>query len=728
MAQFSANQQATGGVAPWVGHFAADEYVDHGGSYDDASGHEGWCDEGPFFDDWAGAPADTYFDGDADYLPSDDWAGPSGYREAGSPFRPPLPLHSETEGESSGFGRGGRYSSFTALSAEISPDQRLGPQPRAADGFKGQPKSKGRKARPEPRLTVPKGKSDGGRTQPPVGKGKTSPQPTTPKLTSFLEALQWASSLDVVVMESFIMLLGGEPGSMPVEQFNLMSARSLSPVVRDLTVPDANGIVPRHASLIEKTQLWNALTQIAHLEGGAISFSFASTGMNDEPLAGAPDSQAAATTQLATMDSGAQMALLATTITDALRPDTRGLKRSREPETAKYAGVMYQAEDVGDAEFKMLTKMQHRDLLYRYDAKSSGGIPEEEQTTVTQLSAILGKLQDDENPAPDFSVMGPFGDRAARFVTRNSEVTENGEKKRRRVRGPDCYEMWRPSWRIFRGGLLVLDACPEGPLNAYEKNIAALNARFGEHWTIVAFAEQCNRSEKWSKYRQICESQAQAGLPPKYWGPDRPWGAVIHMAATDRDYWEDMIEKPILFGKDKRGIAERVSQLHRKYLPASAVDGYDTMMLIDDYSAPGPYEHRNRNAGKGAHPWSQGEPRGSSTPPTTETAQGRDDQGRLSSIKVDGVWKEFCYRFNRSPGNTGCAEPCPAGRVHRCEICTSTKHGTNEHDNAKKGLGRKADSKGGKGQKSGKGKKASKGQKASNGQQASSDNDGQSQR
>ena len=74
------------------------------------------------------------------------------------------------------------------------------------------------------------------------------------------------------------------------------------------------------------------------------------------------------------------------------------MKRPRELETAKYAGVMYQAEDVGDAEFKLLTKRQHRGLLDFYDEKSSGDIPEEEEPTVH--SAILGKLREDENPCP----------------------------------------------------------------------------------------------------------------------------------------------------------------------------------------------------------------------------------------------------------------------------------------------------------------------------------------
>ena len=57
-------------------------------------------------------------------------------------------------------------------------------------------------------------------------------------------------------------------------------------------------------------------------------------------------------------------------------------------------------------------------------------------------------------------------------------------------------------------------------------------------------------------------------------------------------------------------------------------------------------------------------------------------------MKLYGSWREFCYRYNRG---AGCSDPCPAGRVHRCEICTSDKHGSKDHERSKKGKGGKAD-------------------------------------
>ena len=79
----------------------------------------------------------------------------------------------------------------------------------------------------------------------------------------------------------------------------------------------------------------------------------------------------------------------------------------------------------------------------------------------------------------------------------------------------------------------------------------------------------------------------------------------------------------------------------------------------------------------------------------------RDEQGRLRVFKVGGEIKQFCYTWCRSGGN--CAEPCPEGRLHRCEICTSTRHKTTEHY-PRAGKGKSGKDKDGKGKSKGKGK------------------------
>ena len=339
----------------------------------------------------------------------------------------------------------------------------------------------------------------------------------------------------------------------------------------------------------------------------------------------------------------------------------------------KFEGVLFQEDGDGDVggEFDMLTKPEYRRLYKRYDEISGGGVPAEERPTIKQMSALLGKLREDENPAPDYAVLGPFGNRAAKYVTRAAEVTIGGETKRRRIRGPDSYEDWDPCHRVFRGGMLILDGSPAGPLDAYEKVIRHLARKFPRHWSVIAFAEEACRTEKWPEYREEIEEMVEVGRPPKYWDPRCPWAAVIWMAAHDRNYWEDMVEKPILHGRDEQGAAEYAARQYRSYLPPSAIDGYGAMTNTPDGSVSGPYERRGRTGARA--PWERSTSPGGQAPPE-DNLSARDSAGRLTAIKEGGVVKQFCFNWCR--GKNGCADPCSQGRAHRCELCTSTRHKT----------------------------------------------------
>ena len=204
----------------------------------------------------------------------------------------------------------------------------------------------------------------------------------------------------------------------------------------------------------------------------------------------------------------------------------------------------------------------HRDIMNKYEASSGADVPRAERPSVKQLSAIHGKLYEDENCAPDFRVCGPHGDRAAQVIANTADVVVGGERKRRRVKGPSRFNEWRPCWRIFRTSLLALDACPPGPIDAYERRIETLNMTFPHHWYITAFAEETNRMEEWPFYRQQIEDEVRAGNPPKYWDPERPWAAVTYRASQDRDHWKDHVEKPIAMSVDAPGAAEAVAFVH----------------------------------------------------------------------------------------------------------------------------------------------------------------------
>ena len=55
------------------------------------------------------------------------------------------------------------------------------------------------------------------------------------------------------VYEQLVFVMGGDPQSMPFTDLDYFSAKTLSPIVRDLMPADSQGSVPRHASPLEKS-------------------------------------------------------------------------------------------------------------------------------------------------------------------------------------------------------------------------------------------------------------------------------------------------------------------------------------------------------------------------------------------------------------------------------------------------------------------------------------------
>ena len=44
---------------------------------------------------------------------------------------------------------------------------------------------------------------------------------------------------------------------------------------------------------------------------------------------------------------------------------------------------------------------------------------------------------------------------------------------------------------------------------------------------------------EFEEYRTRIERMVDAGHPLEFWDESMPWAAVLNMAASDRDFWED---------------------------------------------------------------------------------------------------------------------------------------------------------------------------------------------
>ena len=274
---------------------------------------------------------------------------------------------------------------------------------------------------------------------------------------------------------------------------------------------------------------------------------------------------------------------------------------------------------------------------------------------------MIGRLASEQVPSPDFRVFGPFGERAGDFISGTADVLVGGQRKRRRIRGPTLHREWQPCWNILGGCLRIAEATPSGPIKAYKDVVDHLAWMYPHHWSIISFAEENNRMERWAEYRQDIEDEVRAGNPPVYYDEDQPWAAVLTRAAEDDKYWETHVEKPIDRSRTLKEAAERAAMHHRNFLPPSAVDGYDAMVSCDAEAAAGPYERPNGRSGNDRE-------RPAPTPPNRR--QAADSQQMSRPGLRDGM--QYCYTWNRKLG--GCQVVCPHGRLHICEYCPSTEH------------------------------------------------------
>ena len=75
--------------------------------------------------------------------------------------------------------------------------------------------------------------------------------------------------------------------------------------------------------------------------------------------------------------------------------------------------------------------------------------------------------------------------------------------------------------------MLVCDACPPGPLDAYEENMEILAEGFPERFAIFAKIDETMRMEDWQRYGDEIEEMVLRDMLPNCWDAERPWATVI---------------------------------------------------------------------------------------------------------------------------------------------------------------------------------------------------------
>ncbi len=178
---------------------------------------------------------------------------------------------------------------------------------------------------------------------------------------------------------------------------------------------------------------------------------------------------------------------------------------------------------------------------------ATGGLPEEgAQCSLEQITALEYRIAIGMTPYANFGVFGPYYGRAKRAGKFKTWIPlGNGTYLTKVLPGPENYDQWKASFRVFSVGLLSLQVATALALQKYGRCIEKLAHDYPEAWHLVAAAENKMRAEYGEIIRTRITRDITEGLPaPETWDATHPWIAVFELAAEDKEFWDEQVHKP----------------------------------------------------------------------------------------------------------------------------------------------------------------------------------------
>ena len=73
----------------------------------------------------------------------------------------------------------------------------------------------------------------------------------------------------------------------------------------------------------------------------------------------------------------------------------------------------------------------------------------------------------------DFSLFGPYGERAAKLRKYEALVWVDGKWVTRQLKGPSTFEAWEECWKVFAAAMVSLGAASPNSLDKYLRPFAS---------------------------------------------------------------------------------------------------------------------------------------------------------------------------------------------------------------------------------------------------------------
>ena len=177
-----------------------------------------------------------------------------------------------------------------------------------------------------------------------------------------------------------------------------------------------------------------------------------------------------------------------------------------------------------------------------------GAPPQEEEDVTDQQLAALNKRVNIQGMAPyvDFSVWLPFGRKALKSQKfRTYFPLGDGSYLMKDLPGPQSFQHWLTSWRVFKTGAIMLGAVSLASLQLYERAIEKLVMQWPRVWGLVCAADDKGRAERLEKLRRKFDADERAQRQvPRDWDAAHPWTCCFRELAMDEEYWNEQVRHP----------------------------------------------------------------------------------------------------------------------------------------------------------------------------------------
>ena len=321
--------------------------------------------------------------------------------------------------------------------------------------------------------------------------------------------------------------------------------------------------------------------------------------------------------------------------------------------------------------------------MQRYVLLMGSPPEEEEEPTEAQLAGLHKRVETlKQAPYVDFGVWLPFGRRALK--TQKFRVympLGDGTYFMRELPGPQNFQQWMASWRVFKVAALMLGFCSLAALSAYEKTIERLVIQWPNAWGLICYAEDKARAERLEKRKQFVTDKKLGNAVRADFQEDDPWSCVLRALAQDGKFWAEQVVNPAVVRRGKGSpvaAAEMIAGAHLPgvlHAPPAPHPGHDEGLDRKRQA------NRDKRAAKRKRLQNEraelNRLRGGHRP---EEIKNETKKGGGKGKSKDQAGNQLCYSW--CSGNGACADvppekrecKCKVKRAHKCQICLSPAH------------------------------------------------------